>query len=97
MSKQYTWAANPQKLVRAIGLAKGADETEVKRHYIEIGGLLINEEIKDMDPIQENEVGVKAPVEETVATEQTSDEVQVEEATETKIEETPVEETVATE
>lgn len=87
MTRTYGWAANPQKLARAIGLAKGADESVVKTEYIKIGGLLINEET-NMDPIQESE---------EVVVEQTPEEVQVEETVETKNEEAPVEETGTTE
>jgi len=37
--KQFGWAANPQKLARAIAIGK-EDESAVKAAYIEMGGLV---------------------------------------------------------
>lgn len=37
----YDWAANPQKLARAIGI--GGNEATIKATYIAIGGLLTPE------------------------------------------------------
>lgn len=40
--KEYAFAANPEKLQRAIA-AVGRDEAAVKAEYIKLGGLLIGE------------------------------------------------------
>jgi len=59
------WAQNKSKLSRALSMAKGQSEEDVKAMYVSIGGLLIEqepelpEEIKEIELSEDKEIVMK--------------------------------------
>lgn len=59
--KEYTWAANPFKLQRAIA-AVGREDAAVKAEYVKLGGLLIEDsELEVVAPVAVEETAVELP------------------------------------